>query len=113
LDDVGVPYEDRDALSEQWAAGDKSARNKVDAILAKAGLTIDDLTAKTLTSHMDDYERIDRMLSSAEARRNNALREIDRHREAVGVAVRREIEKVEDAEFRDLESGEISNVPAS
>jgi hypothetical protein len=113
LDDVGVPYADRDALAKQWAAGDKSARKKVDAILAKAELTIDDLTAKTLASHMDDYEWIDRMSSSVEARRNNALREIDRHREAFGAAVRREIEKVEDAEFRDLESGEISNVPAS
>ena len=113
LDDVGVPYEDRDALSEQWAAGDKSARKKVDAILANAGLTMDDLTAKTLTSHMDDYERIDRMLSSAEARRNNALREIDRHREAAGAAVRRAIDEVEDAEFRDVDTGEIIKAPAS
>jgi hypothetical protein len=113
LDDVGFPYDERGALAEQWAAGDKSARKKVDAVLIKAGLTIDDVTAKTLSSQMDDFERIDRMLSSVEARRNNALREIDRHREAAGAAVRRAIDEVEDAEFRDVDTGEIIKAPAS
>jgi hypothetical protein len=46
------------------------------------------------------------MLASAEARRNNALREIDPHRDALGGGVRRSIEEIEDAEFRDVESGE-------
>jgi hypothetical protein len=113
LDGVGVPYEDRGALAERWAAGDKNARKKIDAILTKAGLTIDDVTAKTLTSQMDNFERLDRMLSSAEARRNNALREIDRHREALGAAIRRKIDEVEDAEFRDVETGETCKEPAS
>ena len=46
------------------------------------------------------------MLASAEARRNNALREIDRHRDALGGGVRRSIEEIEDADFRDVETGE-------
>jgi hypothetical protein len=41
-----------------------------------------------------------------EARRNNALREIDRHREALGGALRQSIEEIEDADFRDVETGE-------
>ena len=48
------------------------------------------------------------MLASAEARRNNALREIDRHRDAAGAAVRQAIDEVEDVEFRDVETGEVS-----
>jgi len=93
-------------LGEKWAAGDKDARKEVDAALAKAGLTIDDATAKTIESKLDSFERLDRMLASAEARRNNALREIDRHRNALGGGVRRSIEEIEDVEFRDVETGE-------
>jgi hypothetical protein len=92
-------------LGEKWAAGDKDARKEVEAALAKAGLTIDEAMAKTLEKKLDSIERLDRMLASAEARRNNALREIDRHRGALG-GVRRSIEEIEDAEFRDVETDE-------
>jgi hypothetical protein len=93
-------------LGEKWAAGDKDARKEVEAALAKAGLTIDEVTARTLESKLDSFERLDRMLASAEARRNNALREIDRHRSALGAAMRQVLDEVEDAEFRDVETGE-------
>ena len=91
-----------------WAAGDKEARKEVEAALAKAGLTIDEVTAKTLEKKLNSFERLDRMLASAEARRNNALREIDRHRDALGGGVRRSIEEIEDAEFRDVETGKVA-----
>jgi hypothetical protein len=113
LNDVGSPIYDSGPLSESWAAGDERARKKVDTILAKAGLTLDEVTAKTLESKIDVLERIDRMLASAEARRNNSLREIDRHRDAIGAAVRRAIDEVEDVEFRDVETGQLSGEPAS
>ena len=106
LGNVGYPYPQAGALSEKFAAGDESARQKVDSILTKAGLTIQEATAKTLDSKLDSFERLDRMLASAEARRNNALREIDRHRDTLGGRVRRSIEEIEDAEFRDVETGE-------
>ena len=106
LGSVGYPYPQAGALSEKFAAGDESARQKVDSILTKAGLTIQEATAKTLDSKLDSFERLDRMLASAEARRNNALREIDRHRDALGGGVRRSIEEIEDGDFRDVETGE-------
>jgi hypothetical protein len=102
-----------DTLSKAWMAGDGMARKKVDAILHKARLTVDEVTAETLHANVDSFERLDRMQSSAEARRNNALREIDRHREATGAAVRRVIDEVEDVEFRDIETGEVGGEPAS
>jgi hypothetical protein len=105
LDGVGYSYTESKSLSQNWAAGDESARKKVESILAKAGLTIDEVTAKTLEIKIDVFERIDRMLASAEARRNNALREIDRHRDAAGAAVRQAIDEVEDVEFSDVETG--------
>lgn len=103
---LGVDYNKRNKLGESWAAGDDAARTKVDVILTNAGLTIDEATARTLENKLDSFERLDRMLASAEARRNNALREIDRHRDALGGGVRRSIEEIEDAEFRDVETGE-------
>ena len=107
LADVGHPYPGRDTLSESWAAGDERARKTVEAILTKAGMTIDEVTAKTLESKLNSFERLDRILASLEARRNNAFREIDRHREAVS-GLRKSIEEIEDADFRDFETGQVT-----
>ena len=106
LTGVGGNYSEAVKLGNSWAAGNDSARSKVDVILNRAGLTIDEVTARTIEDKLDSFERLDRMLASAEARRNNALREIDRHRDALGSGVRRSIEEIEDAEFRDLEPHE-------
>jgi hypothetical protein len=100
-------YDYTERLGQSWAAGDKKSRKEVMAALSAAGLTIDEVTAKTVESKLDSFERLDRMSASAEARRNNALREIDRHREALGGAVRQAIDEVQDAEFRDVETGEV------
>jgi hypothetical protein len=113
LTEVGYSYFEGNTLSQNWAAGDANARKEVGAILAKAGLTLDEVTAKTFESKIDVFERIDRMLASAEARRSNALREIDRHRDAAGAAVRQAIDEVEDVEFRDVETGEVVGKPSS
>jgi hypothetical protein len=113
LDAVGYPYLQRNTLSENWAAGDEGARKKVGAILAKAELTIEEVTAKTLEMKIDVFEQIDRILASTEARRNNALREIDRHRETAGAAARKAIDDVEEVEFRDIETGQVSGGPAA
>jgi hypothetical protein len=94
-------------LAVGWASGEKSAKNEVAGTLQKAQLAIEDVMAKTLEGEIDSFERFDRILASSEARRNNALREIDRHRAALGGAVRQAIDEVQDAEFRDVDTGEI------
>lgn len=95
-------------LAAKWMSCDKEARKRFDEILKKVGLGMEDVMAEALSSKIDTFERFDRMLASSEARRNNALREIDRHREALGAAMRRAVDAVEDAAFRDLETGEVS-----
>jgi hypothetical protein len=70
-----------------------------------AGFTIDEVMAEAFAEVIDPFERIDRLVASAEARRNNALCEIDRHREAFGAAVRRGVDEVQDAEFQDVPVG--------
>ncbi len=81
--------------------------------LDAAGLTINEITAKTLEHYLDSFERLDRMLASAEARRNNALREIDRHRSAVGPAVRQAIDEAEDVEVYRVQPSIWQNEPIS
>ena len=100
-------------LAASWAAGEKGAKKEVAGALQKAQLTIEDVMAKTLEGKIDSFERFDRLLASSEARRNNALREIDRHRAALGGAVRQAIDEVQDAEFRDVDTGEVGGAAPS
>ena len=66
------------ASADKWTDGDAAARKRFEKLLETAGLGMDDVMAEALSSKIDPFERIDRMLASSEARRNNALREIDR-----------------------------------
>jgi hypothetical protein len=93
-------------LSEEWTACKPRALRRVSNLLTKAGVTADAVVGETLVARLDDVERIDRLIASAEARRNNALREIDRHRSALGAALRAAIEEAEDAEFTDVEASQ-------
>ena len=95
----------------QWMSGDRATRIQFENLLTKAGLSMEDVMAEALSINIDVTERIDRMLASNEARRNNALREIDRHRETLGSAVRQAIEEAEDAAFSDVETGEAGGLP--
>jgi hypothetical protein len=101
-------YDDTLDSSKRWAAGEKRLRNEVTRALAAAGLSMDEVTATTLELNLETFERIERLLSGVEVRRNNALREIDRHRSGYGTAIRRTLDEVEDVVFRDVESGEIA-----
>jgi hypothetical protein len=88
------------ALAGPWAAREPAAVEKVDAILAAAGLGIDHVMAQTLRRHIGEIERIDRMIASAEARRSATLREIAHHREHLAASLRAAAnEAIADAEF--------------
>jgi hypothetical protein len=100
--DAPDPY----GLPKRWAARDEAAVAEVDALLAAAGLTLDAVMAQTLRVRLTDIERIDRMTMTAEARRNAALHEIERHRANFAALLRLAAQNaegaagpVEDAEF--------------
>ena len=87
-------------LTKSWAARDPNAVKKTEALLASAELDMDAVMAQTFAGEIDHVDRIDRMIMSAEARRNVALREIDRHRAALGEQLRRATQDIEDAHFK-------------
>jgi len=106
-DQWGPGNDSVDYFAEKWASGNADRRREFEEILKNSGFTMDEVMAEAFAAVIDPFERIDRLLASAEARRNNALREIDRHREAFGAAMRRGVEEVEDAQFQDVETGPV------
>jgi ribosomal protein L12E/L44/L45/RPP1/RPP2 len=89
-------------LSKHWALGEAKARDEVDGLLDAAGLTVDAVMAETLANNLKSIERIDYLIASAEARRHNVLREIERHRQALAAALRSATDEAVDAEFREI-----------
>jgi len=96
--------EPADKLVERWMANDPAAIRRVEKILASIDLTMDGLTARAFVSDIENFERIDRLQTTAEARRNAVLREIDRHRSSLARTLRESIQGVEEAEFQTIES---------
>jgi hypothetical protein len=93
-------------LAQEYMQHKPAAIKLVDKLLAEANLGIDALMIRELTdkltSGLDDIERIDRLITVAENRRNGMLREIDRRRAVLGEALRRQVQEVE-GEFEVVE----------
>jgi hypothetical protein len=91
-------------LAQEYARREPEAIRLVDELLASSGRTIHDLVLEALPRDLDEIERIDRLISVAETRRNISLREIDRRRTVLGEALRRNLQEVEEGEFEVIET---------
>jgi hypothetical protein len=96
-----VVWTEADELAKKWGQRDAATIQRVDQLFAKSGLTMDAVMAETLSVKLDDVDRIERLIGTAEKRYASALHEIAHHREAFAEAV--QASKVaEDAEFEDI-----------
>lgn len=100
--DPGDPVSPEEELAIRWAADDPVAIERVEKLLKLAGLTMDAVVARALVRELDSIERLDRLISTAEGRRDAALREIERHRSGFGQALRDATQGI-DAEFETVE----------
>jgi hypothetical protein len=66
---------------------------------------VDDVAAEAFFDKISDFEQIDRMVMNAEARRNAALRELERHRATLAQALRQAGDDVIEADFEDIDVG--------
>jgi hypothetical protein len=82
-------------LAQEYIQHKPAATKLVDKLLARANSSIDALMVRELTGALDTIERIDRLITIAENRRNAMLREIDRRRAVLGEALRRKLQEVE------------------
>jgi hypothetical protein len=100
-----VGGEQADGLARSWAARKPGASAEVEEHLATAGIGLDGIAAHGLCIELDFIERIERMIMAAEARRNAALREIDRHRATLGRQLRQAVLEAEAREISIAQQG--------
>lgn len=90
-------------LVQEHARREPGAMKVVDELLASSDRTLHDLMLEALSQNLHETERIDRLITIAEGRRNISLREIDRRRAVLGEALRRNLQEVEEGEFEVIE----------
>jgi hypothetical protein len=103
-------------LSEQWARREGEAVAAVDRHLATAGLTMDAVMAETMSVEIALVEKMDRMIASAEIRRNATLREIERRRSDFAARLRQTTQardNVEEATFQVIDAPAASTAPVA
>jgi hypothetical protein len=98
-----VGWSQAETLAEGWAARKSDVVEEVNKTLTSAGLTTDNILAQTFSLKVNDIERIEHMTALAEARRNDTLREIDRHRQTLGQKLRRAAQQLENGQLRVIE----------
>ena len=91
-------------LVQEYVRREPDAVTLVHELLTDAGVSMDALMAKALAEKLDDIERIDRLTTIAESRRNASLHEIDRRRAVLGETLRRSVQEIEDGEFEVIET---------
>ncbi|MGA8899259.1 hypothetical protein, partial [Bradyrhizobium sp.] len=92
-------------LAEEYARREPEATRLVKELLASSGRTIHDLMFHGFSANVfDEIERLDRLITIAETRRNISLREIERRRAVLGEALRRNVQEVEEGEFEVIET---------
>jgi hypothetical protein len=89
----------------EYVRREPGAVKLVHELLATASVSIETLTVQALTKEELDYiERIDRLATIAESRRNASLHEIDRRRPILGETLRRSVQEAEDREFNVIDA---------
>ena len=91
-------------LVQEYVRREPDAVTLVNELLTEASTSMDALMADALAEELDHIERIDRLTTIAESRRNASLREIDRRRAVLGATLRRSVQEIEDAEFEVIET---------
>jgi hypothetical protein len=76
----------------------------VNELLTDAGKSMDDFIAGALAKELDKTERIDRLITLTEDRRNASLREIERRRAALGERLRRSMQQIEHNQLPAIET---------
>jgi len=97
-------------LVREYEQLEPDAVSLTDELLTDAGISRDALLANALVEKFDQpeklhyIERLDRLTTTAESRRNASLHEIERHRAVLGEMLRRRVVEIEEDEFKLIET---------
>jgi hypothetical protein len=75
-------------LASRWLTNDENATAEVEEILDARGLDMNSIMAQALSNKLNEIERLDRLIASADARRNKALTELERRRDTLARRLR-------------------------
>ena len=113
LRDLGA--DDYFGLAKRWFAREPGAIAAVEAALATAGLGPGVVRAQALAVRIGEVEAIERMIRSAEARRDEMLRQLYRHQAELAERLRRAAAAQETSEAEQIEAqvqeAEVAPVP--
>ena len=99
LDDIEVFGEDTvTKIANGWARGETKAVQEVETIISEHGLSIDAVMANAFVSQIRELESIERMMATAEIRRDKILNEIEKRRDAITWRLRETVSNVIDVE---------------
>lgn len=93
-----------DSLVEKWLSGDANTSELVDKLLSSVNASMDLVRIESFMLSLPELEKIDRIVSSTDSRRNGILREIDRRRDASIARLARGSTTIVDAEFAEVQS---------
>jgi hypothetical protein len=91
-------------LVQEYVRREPDTVTLISDLFTRAGVSIDGLAADALAKHLDAIERIDRLTTIAESRRNASLHETERRRAILGETLRRSVQEIEDGEFEVIET---------
>lgn len=91
-------------LVQEYLRREPRAVRLVVKLLAKAGVTMDALIVEGLEGQLGYIERVDRLATIAEGRRDACLREIDRRRSVPREKLRRSLQEIEEGEVNLVET---------
>ena len=100
-------------LVQEYVRSEPDAVTLVHELLSRASVSMDVFMAEALAEKLDDIERIDRLTTIAESRRNASLHEIDRRRALLGETLRRSVQAIEDGEFEVIETAPVKGKNAA
>jgi hypothetical protein len=100
-------------LVSEYARRKPEAITQVNEALSDAGVSIEALIVDALAKKLDDIERIDRLTTVAESRRNAMLHEIDRRRAVLGETLRRSVQEIEHGEVELVETPPVNGKGAA
>ena len=84
-----------DDLVDRWARGEAAAVDEVNRLLTSASLSTDAVIATAFATNIAVFESFESLISAASARRERALREIERRQVGLGRALRGAIAEIE------------------
>jgi hypothetical protein len=91
-------------LLQRYTQSEPDAVELVHELLTAEGASMDAFMANALVEKLEYIERIDRLAAIAESRRNASLCEIERRQAVLGATLRQNVQEIEDAEFKVIET---------